>query len=156
MRNEKSLRATVVDTNLFVSGLINSLGLPRMLLEAWYAERHTLLVTEAVIAEYHRVLPRSRLRDKFGLSPETATAFLTQVRDRGVPVTPIPELALPVTVREVRDRHILAAALGGGATHIVTGDQDLLTLDGHPALGPLRILTARDFLDLLDLLPAAP
>lgn len=149
MRNEKPLRAIVVDTNIFVSALISSLGLPRRLLEAWYDERYTLLVTEAVMAEYYRVLPRSRLREKFGLSPETVTAFITQVRDRGIPVTPIPEVALPVTVRDVRDRHVLAAALGGGATHIITGDQDLLTLDGHPALGPLRILTARDFLDLL-------
>lgn len=149
MRSENAPRAIVVDTNLFVSGLINSSGLPRRLLSAWYDEAYTLLVSDAIIAEYERVLFRSEFRQRFGLSPRTVNSFLIQVRDRGIRVVPLPELALPVTVRDEDDRHILAAALGGGATHVVTGDQDLLTLDGHPALGTLRIVTARAFLDLL-------
>lgn len=44
---------------------------------------------------------------------------------------------------------ILAAALGGGADYVVTGDADLLVLNGDPRLGNLRIVTAGDFLALL-------
>ncbi|MFN8557371.1 MAG: hypothetical protein U0531_08475 [Dehalococcoidia bacterium] len=44
---------------------------------------------------------------------------------------------------------MLACALGGGADVIVSGDADLLALDGHPALGALRIVPPVTFLAIL-------
>ena len=41
---------------------------------------------------------------------------------------------------------VLATALAGIADYLVTGDQDLLVLDGDPAIGALRIVTVREFL----------
>lgn len=52
-------------------------------------------------------------------------------------------------VRDPKDVMILASALSGRAHYIVTGDDDLLSLDGAPALGALRIVTVRDFLAIL-------
>lgn len=48
-------------------------------------------------------------------------------------------------MRDARDNHILAAALGGGAGYLVTGDNNLLTLADDPRLGSLQIITARGF-----------
>jgi predicted nucleic acid-binding protein len=45
---------------------------------------------------------------------------------------------------------VLACALGANVDYIVTGDEDLLVLDGHPALGSLRIVTPRAFLTILE------
>jgi predicted nucleic acid-binding protein len=61
----------------------------------------------------------------------------------------LPNNELPLPVRDVKDEPILAAAFGGQADYIVTGDKDLLVLDGDPRLGKLRIVTARAFLDVL-------
>ena len=53
---------------------------------------------------------------------------------------------LPIPVRDPKDEKILAAAIGGRAAFLVTGDKDLLVLRGHPDLGVLRIVTAVEFL----------
>jgi hypothetical protein len=60
-----------------------------------------------------------------------------------------PTGTIPVAVRDPEDVHLLAAALGGNAAYLVTGDADLPILNGDPALGPLRIVAARAFLDAL-------
>ena len=57
--------------------------------------------------------------------------------------------ALPVAVRDVKDEMILAPAVEGAANYLVTGDDDLLTLNGTSALGTLRIVPVRDFLAIL-------
>jgi uncharacterized protein len=56
-----------------------------------------------------------------------------------------PELP-PVAVRDPDDAVILSEALAGGAGVLVTGDQDLLVLDG---VGALRILDPRGFWELV-------
>ena len=56
---------------------------------------------------------------------------------------------LPVSVRDLKDEHILAAALGGDADYLVTGGEDLLVLQGEPQLRGLRIVTAAQFLAAL-------
>ena|SRR5215203_3986905 len=60
----------------------------------------------------------------------------------------------PVPVRDARDEPILALAYWGHASHLITGDRDLLVLDGEPILGALRILTPRVFCEeILDIEP---
>lgn len=143
--------SAVVDTNILVSGLLRRQGQPRRLLRAWYNGAFTLLVTPTLRAEYERVLARPRLRVRHGLDPAEATALLVLIDLTGVLVTPT--LALPLTVRDPNDEMVLAAALGGAADYLVTGDADLLVLAGDPRLGALQIVTARAFLNAL---PSAP
>ena len=61
----------------------------------------------------------------------------------------IPHEPPPVSSRDPKDDPLLAVALSGHADYLITGDDDLLVLDGEPALGTLRIVTVRDFLQLL-------
>jgi hypothetical protein len=51
---------------------------------------------------------------------------------------------------------VLACALGGAVDYLVMGDQDLLALNGEPALGTLRIVIARALLDVLGIDLDAP
>jgi len=139
--------SAVVDTNVLVSGLLRPAGQPRQILRAWYDGAFTLLVSPALVAEYERVLARPRLRVRYGLDPVAAEDFLALVGLRGAVVT-MYEL-LPIAVRDPKDDMVLAAALGGAADYLVTGDDDLLTLAGDPRLGALRIVTVRAFLDRL-------
>jgi predicted nucleic acid-binding protein len=58
--------------------------------------------------------------------------------------------SIPIPLRDPKDEHILAAALGGNADYLVTGDFDLLVHQGGPRLSTLRIVTAAQFLSILD------
>ncbi|HSH81667.1 MAG TPA: putative toxin-antitoxin system toxin component, PIN family, partial [Herpetosiphonaceae bacterium] len=60
-----------------------------------------------------------------------------------------PREPFPVAVRDVKDAHVLAAALDGSADYLITGDDDLLVLADDPRLGTLQIVTIRVFLDRL-------
>lgn len=71
------------------------------------------------------------------MTPEIIQALERRLRRDAIVVQP--QLPYPITVRDEDDKMILAAAFAGSAAIIVTGDQDLLSLDGNPQLGGLRI-----------------
>lgn len=137
----------VVDTNVLVSGVINPYGLPRQLLDAWDADRLELLSSEALIDEVVRVLHRSRIRSKYGLTNERITNLQTRLERAGTPVAPT--ASLPLSSRDPKDDTFLAVALAGHADYLVTGDEDLLILNGDPALSALQIVTVRAFLAII-------
>lgn len=147
MTEESRRIRVVVDTNQFVSGAISTQGNPFILLEAIRLRRVTLIISQEQRGELADVLSRRRLRERFGVSAEVRGRILTLVDTAGVRV-PL-ALPVPMDVRDPKDVMILASALSGRAHYIVTGDDDLLSLDGAPALGALRIVTVRDFLAIL-------
>jgi hypothetical protein len=58
-------------------------------------------------------------------------------------------LRIPVDVRDPKDAHILAAALGGDADYLITGDDDLLVLRDDSRLSRPDIVTVVEFLSIL-------
>ena len=135
----------VLDTNLLVSGLIVPRGVPYTLLAEWRRGSFRLLVSDAILDEYAAVLARPQFATKYDLTAADVAALLRRMRTEGERI--VPTETVPVAVRDPKDAHLLAAALGGNAAYLVTGDADLLILNGDMALGPLRIVTARAFLD---------
>lgn len=140
--NPGAIRA-VVDTNVFVSGTIIPHGPSATILRAWRERRFTLLMSAWERAELARTLALPRIARKYGLTDERLAATLLLVDTLIMHVEPL--TVLPVTVRDRDDNPILGMALAGHAAYLVTGDRDLLTLAGHPALGSLQIVTPRDF-----------
>lgn len=61
-----------------------------------------------------------------------------------------PRDPVPRICRDPRDDYLLEEARVCGATHLVTGDRDLLVLDGQ---FPVRILTPREFAETLGIDP---
>jgi len=57
----------VLDTNVFVSGLISPQGFPAAILKALRSRRFTLLSSPAVNEEIIEVLNRPHIRDRYGL-----------------------------------------------------------------------------------------
>ena len=137
----------VIDTNQVVSGLISNRGLPHQLLLAWRRRRFTLVLTADLRTEYERVLARLEFARQYGLSPAQRIAFLRRLHANALHVRP--KRTLPVTVRDPKDTMVLAAAFGGKADYIVTGDTDLLDLSGDLGLNRLQIVTVRVFLERL-------
>jgi uncharacterized protein len=109
----------VVDTNLWIRALLGGRVTLR-LLEAWYANQFTVVVSQALVDELDEVWRRPRLRQR--IDSEDAERLLEQLRFRSDMV----ELAsVPPRCRDPKDHPVLATAIDGEADAIVTGDADL-------------------------------
>ena len=146
MNSRRRLRV-VVDTNLIVSSVLSTLGLPYRLVQYFLRDLFILLISAPMRQEIEIVIHRPRFQTRFGLTSQTRADLLLLIDTRAVFVTPRRRVPLPV--RDAKNEMVLATALGGRADYLVTGDRDLLVLDRDPKLGALRILTVRDFLAVL-------
>lgn len=127
----------VFDTNVVVSALM-LLGSPPRRAFAAALQHGQLLVSEATLEELDDVLRRPKLTGY--VSEDQRLEFLAAyIRDAEDVVV---EIRLQ-ECRDPKDNKFLELAIAGKATHIVSGDLDLL------ALSPFRgivILTPADFL----------
>lgn len=141
MREQKP--SVVVDTNLFVSGTLLKRGTPYELLKAWRGSTFDLLLTDEQLRELRDVFRRDRIVRRYNLDQqEIDELFAGLVAAEWVTAS----TALAVTVRDRKDDTILAAAVGGNADFLGTGNQDLLVLLGDRRVGRLAIVTAAEFL----------
>src|SRR5690349_1179014 len=97
--SERARPRTVVDTNLFVSGVILSRGVPFRLLEAIRSGRVALITSDELRAEVADVLSRPALMHRYRLTHERVAALLALIDAVATFVSPIQ--SLPVQVRDV-------------------------------------------------------
>jgi uncharacterized protein len=113
----------VFDTNVLVSALLKSESKPRQALELAVGYGKVLL-SFATLAEVNEVLTRQWLRQF--VSEEIVRSFLAGLTLDAELVDVDTKI---VVCRDAKDDKFLELAVSGGATHIVTGDLDLLTLN---------------------------
>jgi putative PIN family toxin of toxin-antitoxin system len=133
----------VLDTNVFISGLINPRGFPAAILKALRARRFTLLSSPPVNEEIIEVLNRPRIRDRYGLGDRIfdISFILWEVAEL---VIDLPEVKV---CSDPDDDKFLATAAGGRADYLVTGDVgDLLHLREYKGV---TIISPRDFISRL-------
>lgn len=145
--SETNAPSAVVDTNIFVSGTINPQGRPRQVLRAWHEGRFRLILSDRQHAELITVFARPKIIQRFRITLIELTELIARIA--GV-TRVVPSSSIPVSLRDVKDEHILAAALAGKADYLVTGDDDLLVHQGDPRLGALQIVTPSQFLAMLE------
>ena len=128
----------VVDTNVFISGLLSSTSHPARVVERAIEHGQFLGSTETL-----RELIETLLLPKFDryVSRQRREALL----DRLAPIVEIVEIVQQVQVcRDPKDDKFLELAMNGRANVVVTGDDDLLSL--HPFRG-IEILTPAAYLE---------
>ena len=135
----------VIDTNVFVSGLISGDGPPSRILRAVRDKRALHLVSDPIVEEYLRVLDYSRIR-KFR---KITDAFVADIAAYLVYQTERIELRSRIKMSPDPDDDVfLNTAVDGGATLLVSGDKtDLLALrrvDGVP------IVAAREAVERIE------
>jgi putative PIN family toxin of toxin-antitoxin system len=135
----------VIDTNVFVSGLISGEGPPAQLLPAVRGKRAVHLVSDPIVEEYLRVLDYPRIR-RFR---KITDAFVADIAAYLVYQTERVELRSRIRMSpDPDDDMFLNTAVDGRATLLVTGDKtDLLALrrvDGVP------IVSAREAVERLE------
>ena len=129
----------VIDTNVIVSALLLPDSKPRRALDR--AIRHgKLLLSFAVLAEMYEVLTRKQFRRY--VEEEEVRSFLAALTREAEWVDVDVQIK---ACRDPKDDKFLELAVSGHATHMVTGDLDLLVL--NPFQG-IRILPPQLFLEL--------
>jgi putative PIN family toxin of toxin-antitoxin system len=125
----------VIDTNLVLSALVFSGGRLTPLRLAWQTHRVQPLVSPATAAELIRALSYPKFKLTSAAQEELLADYLPYCKTVRIPTPPPP---IP-TCRDVFDVPFLELAIAGKADALVTGDKDLLCLDGSLAC---PILTA--------------
>ena len=126
----------IIDTNLWISFLINNdyFKLDKILSD----KLATLLYSQELIDEFIEVAQRPKFRRYF--SADDLQALLLAMSDRAIFI----DVSSTVTVcRDEKDNFLLALAKDGKASHLITGDKDLLVLK---RFGKTKILTITEYL----------
>ena len=127
----------VLDTNVAVSAALQPRSTPRRAFDI--ALRHgTSLISVATLVELTEVLSRPRF-SRYLREDERLEFLAALVRE-----SELVEVTATVAVcRDPKDDKFLELAVSGAATHIISGDDDLLAM--HPFRG-ITIFSPRDFI----------
>jgi uncharacterized protein len=112
----------LIDTNVWISALLNPTGYPARVIEAWRAGRFTVLTSAGLLDELADVLSRPRLQRKYDLNIEIISAYLSLIHERAVIVEPQGQLQL---CRNPDDDVVLETAILGGARYLVSRNDDI-------------------------------
>ena len=126
----------IVDTNLWISFLLTKgLGKMDFLLSA---DELTLLFSSELADEFTEVALRPKFRKYFSLPDLQSLLIKIEAKAAFIAVTSDVDIC-----RDPKDNFLLTLALDDKATHLLTGDKDLLILG---QFNETRILTIADFL----------
>ena len=130
----------VLDTNVLLSGIAYPASIPGKIMAAWRHGSIEVVLSNFILEEFRRVLPR--LQSRHGLNKSEINDLvdsLALLAETVEPESGLPEAAL----RDANDQPVLGALLAArsasGASYLVTGDKDLLALaDRYPIITPAR------------------
>jgi putative PIN family toxin of toxin-antitoxin system len=122
----------VLDTNVLVSGFGYPASVPAKVLALALDRVVDLVLSQAILAELIRTIPRIKHLDSTAESLRVISERLVSISRMVEPVTvDDPDL------QDVADRPVLGTLLASGADFLVTGDKDLLVLAGrYPIVTP--------------------
>jgi putative PIN family toxin of toxin-antitoxin system len=130
------LRA-VIDTNIFLAGLLNADGGAAKIIRAFQDEEFELIVTHDVFDEYVRVI---HLFDN-DVPPHKSEELLELVFAKAAKVRPA---AAQGACSDADDEKFLSAASGGDADFIVTKNKKHFPKDA------VKIVNVREFLEVIE------
>jgi putative PIN family toxin of toxin-antitoxin system len=131
----------LIDTNTVVSALIWS-GTPEAVIRVTKTQGGVLLSSRDLLNELEATLNKPKLRKPLALASKTP-ALVVEEFQKLVEIVETAEIRHDA-VRDPNDLRVLAAAVGGRATHIVSGDRDLTDLQSFAGI---YILTPRAFIE---------
>lgn len=138
-----------LDTNLLISSIIIPKGNPSKAIFAWKQDLFTLLISAESLEELKEVTSRKKFLDRYNLFKLRSSELINTLKLAAEIVTPLSKEDLLVHSRDPEDDYLLASALGGNADYLITGDKDLLKLNRNSNLGNLKIITVKEFIELL-------
>jgi putative PIN family toxin of toxin-antitoxin system len=127
----------VIDTNVFISALLNPVATPRKVINIAVSQ-FTILQSEATYQELATRVSKKKF-DKY-LEKDDRLDFLLAIKNRSLFV----DILHKTTVcSDSDDNKFLELAVSGMAQYIITGDNDLLILNtyqGIPIISPAEFI----------------
>jgi putative PIN family toxin of toxin-antitoxin system len=129
----------VLDTNVFISGLLRPYGFPAAILRGVILGKVTLFYDDRLLGEYREVAARPGLK----LDQARVESILTIIRSRGILVCAEP---LRESSPDPDDMMFMEVAIAGKADCLVTGN-----VKHYPRaiLREIRLATPREFCEIL-------
>ena len=127
----------IIDTNLWLSFLLTK-DLSKF--DTIIANSEvTLIFSQELVDEIVEVTQRIKFRRYFKL--DDVESLLLKLKARAIYINVTSEV---LACRDSKDNFLLALSIDGNATHLLTGDKDLLILK---KFGKTRILSVTEYLD---------
>ena len=136
----KKIKRVIIDTNLWISFLItNNLNI---LSELFLFERFQIIFSDELFNEFLDVARRPKFKKYF--DEKSVQLLIGNIYEK----LEFIEVASAITIcRDLKDNFILALSIDGNADYIVTGDKDLLSLNGFKGK---KIITINEFIKIID------
>jgi uncharacterized protein len=138
----------LLDTNVLVSALAEGTRLGT-LRHAWKQGLFGMVYSDSTLSELLRAMSYPKLGWNSNLAQEVVATEVLPWAKRVAPY----QGPLPAACRDPDDEKMLRAAMAGHVDALVTGDKDLLSLDGKY---PFPIVAPRSFVDRLGKLDSNP
>lgn len=129
----------VIDTNVFVSGLLKSDNPPLNVVDLFIEDKINLIISEEVFSEYIKVLLRPELKVKKDNIIRLISIFILKAEIIKV------KTKLDIIERDPSDNKFLECALDGKVDYIITGDKHLLELKKYKKI---KIVDPKTFIDI--------
>ena len=113
-----------IDTNIFVSSVIQRRGFANHLLSLWYDGRFVLVLSQAIVDEIQNTLLRLRLRRRYSYTPQTVTRLIDLLGQRATIVEP--PFSYELCRRDAEDDPVVDCAIWGRVQFLVSYDNDFL------------------------------
>jgi uncharacterized protein len=143
--------AAVIDTNVWISAFLNPSGFPARLILAGKSGSFLIISSLPMLDELNEVLLRPRLMKIRQVTEDDVEAFVASV---GAVVRLAPVTGDFKLCRDPDDDIILETAIRGGASYLVSRDEDVTRdLDLTTQLrqrGAVQTITVQRFLNLLE------
>ncbi|UZR28849.1 putative toxin-antitoxin system toxin component, PIN family [Methylococcus mesophilus] len=127
----------MLDTNVLLSGIAYPASIPGKIMAAWRYGSIEVLLSDYILEELRRVLPR--LAHRHGLSEVEMGDLVDILSIQAEVIEPLP--GAEPDLHDVADQLVLGTLLAGfkssGADYLITGNKDLLALrERYPVVTP--------------------
>lgn len=134
----------VLDTNNLISSQINKKGASFKIFNLFKKGEIVIYTSSFQLHEFEQVLNYPRISKKYNLTPKKIKKIISVMRNYTQVVYPV---RIPEIIKDdLDDNQILAIALEGMASCIVSGDQHLLHLGKFK---DIPIISAKEFLRMM-------
>lgn len=134
----------VIDTSIFVSGVISPLGSPRKILELAKRNLFEVVTSVSINREILEVLHRNYIYAKYNLNEDVVDDIATFLYE-GTILTEDSYEVSKIT-EDPGDNKFIGCAIEGEADYIVSGDEHLLSLKNYRGI---QIVNVDSFLKIL-------
>lgn len=140
----------VIDTNVWVSSLLNNAGLPAKLRKAFEKGAFHVIISEPLLEEITDVINRPKLKTKHELTEDEIEELITLLDDRTENVF----LSGNINIcGDKDDNFVIETAIKGKAQYLVTGDSDIALdkkVSSFLSKYGVSVVSVADFLNLIE------